>query len=246
MKGVPGGPQADRADVTGAHAPPTVAVAELPTRRRRIRVPQDPIRAVVLGLCLPLAILVLALASSQPYSPVLLVGMAALMGGIGFAAVRAARPAVSAVPVVVRKQDSMMDVLVSRELARARRLGTSLSVASVSLATSDGRRAGARGGLGQVAGEFAGSLRVTDVVAYTRGGLRLTVVLSDTSADDARRLLRRLESQSLIAGRVRVGVASFPEEAVTYRGLRDLASKREQPLAPRLTQTVGAAAPSRG
>ena len=201
----------------------------------------------MLGLCLPLAVLVLVLASSQPYSPVLLVGTAALMAGIGFAAVRAARPAVSAVPVVVRKQDSMMDVLVSRELARARRLGTSLSVASVSLAASaEGRRANARGALSHVAGEFATSLRVTDVVAYTRGGLRLTVVLSDTSAEDARRLLRRLESQSLIAGRVRVGVASFPDEAVTYRGLKDLAAKREQALAPRLAPTVGAAGPGRG
>jgi hypothetical protein len=200
----------------------------------------------VLGLGLPLAVLALVVTSSQPYSPVLLAGTAALMAGIGFAGARAARPTVDAVPVVVRKQDSMVDVLVGRELARARRHGTSLSVASVSLvAPADGGRGRSRATLGEVASDFARSLRVTDVVAYSRGGLRLTVLLSDTSAEDARGLLRRLESQSHIAGGLRVGVASFPEEAVTYRGLRDLAGKREQPVARHLASTAGAARSSR-
>jgi hypothetical protein len=225
-------PRDEIEDKVGARVAPAVAVPDMTPVRRRFRLPAQPLKPVAFGLGALVAVLALYAMASRTDSHVLLGVTAAVATGLALAAVRTARPSVSAVPVVVRKQDSMMDVLVGRELARARRHGTNLSVASVSLASArgDGRPASSSA-MGEVANDFAGALRVTDVVAYSRGRRRLTVLLSDTSADGAHRLLRRLESRPTLAGRVRIGVASFPEEAVTYRALKELAAKREQPLA---------------
>ena len=228
----------DGTDKVGARVAPAVAVPDMTRGGRRFSLPRQPLKPIALGIAALVAVVALWATATRTDSPLLLGATAAMATGLAFAAVRTARPSVSAVPVVVRKQDSMMDVLVSRELARARRHGTNLSVASVSLANArgDGRPAPASA-MGEVASDFAGTLRVTDVVAYSRGRRRLTVLLSDTSADGARGLLRRLEARPTIAGRVRVGVASFPEEAVTYRALRELAAKREQPLEPGRPET---------
>jgi GGDEF domain-containing protein len=92
----------------------------------------------------------------------------------------------------------------------------------------DGRQG--RAVLAEVANQLAALLRVTDVVAYTQGAPRLTLLLSDTSSEEAEALVERLTSHPEIAGRVRIGVASFPDEALTYRALKELAAERERAL----------------
>jgi hypothetical protein len=219
--------RAGAVEEAGARTAPAVAVPDVTRGPRRLRLPRHPLR--VLAPAVLATVLALGVALWGPGDPYVLAGAAALVGGLALAAWGAARPTLSAVPVVVRQQDSMMDVLVSRELARARRLEASLSLASVSLFSPvDGPRS--TGGLAEVANHFAGSLRLTDVIAYRRGASRLTVLLPDTSPEDARALLGRLASHPGVSGRIRVGLASFPHEAVTYRGLGELAASREQPL----------------
>lgn len=122
-----------------------------------------------------------------------------------------------------------LDFVVRRELARARRNARPLAVASLSV-TSD-RRDGFRSRrVDEVARVLAASLRQTDVIACTNERTRLALLLSETSREHADGLLARLKSQPELGRRVHVGVASFPEDGVTWAGLKALARERERPL----------------
>ena len=122
-----------------------------------------------------------------------------------------------------------LDFVVRRELARARRNERPLAVASLSV-TSDRRDRFRSGHLDEVARVLAASLRQTDVIACTNERARLALLLSETSREHADGLLARLKSQPELGRRVHVGVASFPEDGVTWAGLKALARERERPL----------------
>lgn len=125
--------------------------------------------------------------------------------------------------------DLKLDFVVRRELARARRSERPLAVASLSV-VSDRRDRFRSRHLDEVARALAASLRQTDVIARTNEPTRLALLLSETSGEHADGLLARLESQLELGRRVNVGVASFPEDGVTWAGLKDLARERERPL----------------
>ena len=110
---------------------------------------------------------------------------------------------------------------VARELARARRSGLPLAVASVAVPNVRG----ATRHQARIARELGWSLRRTDVIvrAFTD---RLLVVLP--GADEAVALA--VLGRALVGeGRkVRVGAAAFPEDGPTWESLTDVAQRREQ------------------
>ena len=219
----------DRAEMARARAA-SVAVPELRPAKRGCRLPARPVRTFAIYFGVLMTVLALGSIVSRTDSPVILAGATAVVAVLGLVTMGAFPSSFRPVPVVVGKQDSMMDVLIRREFARARRRAENLSVASVSLVPHPYDQSLSSGALAEVVDEFASSLRVTDVIAYGRGGRRLTLLLSDTSPEDARAVVRRLASHPRVGGRVQLGLASFPDEAVTYGGLRDIAAAREQPL----------------
>lgn len=120
-----------------------------------------------------------------------------------------------------------MDALALMEISRARRAERPLSVAILAL-----HSAGRRNDLGDVARAFAATLRSTDVIGYTRRN-QFCVLFVETgplAAIDALKRLQR-ELEPAIAGRVSVGIASFPEDNPTWKGLRAVALERQRPLA---------------
>jgi hypothetical protein len=220
----------DRAEIADTRAASGVALPELTPAKRGFRLPARPVRAFAIYFGVLMTVLALGFMVSRTDSPVIIAGAAAVVAVLGLVTMGAFPSSFRPVPIVVGKQDSMMDVLIRREFARARRRAANLSVASVSLVPRPDDQSPSRGALAEVVDEFSSSLRVTDVIAYGRGGRRLTLLLSDTSPEDARAVMRRLASQPRVGGRVQLGLASFPDEAVTYGGLRDIAAAREQPL----------------
>jgi hypothetical protein len=117
-----------------------------------------------------------------------------------------------------------IDELGRRELIRARRVERHLTVASISLAPQR-----LRTDMQRLAVELGGALRETDLIGFA-GGSRLLVVFTETSAPEARaawtRLLAALDPA--LAGRLRIGFSSFPEENPTWHGLKALAIERER------------------
>ena len=121
--------------------------------------------------------------------------------------------------------ERVLDALAAHELGRARRYERPLTLVSMSVR---GRRAGGREELVRM---LAGSLRGSDLLGSAADG-RVHVVLPETSGESAQVLLPRFSSAlpAALAERVRVGVASFPEDEVTWVGLKDCAAAREEPV----------------
>jgi lipopolysaccharide/colanic/teichoic acid biosynthesis glycosyltransferase len=156
---------------------------------------------------------------------------------------------------VMVHDERILEALAAHELGRARRYERPLTLVSISLS---GRRTSGRDDLVRT---FAGSLRGTDLLGTAADG-RVHIVLPETSGEAAQVLLPRFSSKlpPALAERVRVGVASFPEDEVTWVGLKECAAAREEPVSaanrdrdggdgngsrPRLPAVDGRAAPSR-
>jgi hypothetical protein len=125
---------------------------------------------------------------------------------------------------------SDLDSVAAAELARARRHRHSLSVVTASTEEPIGLfRRYPR--LRKTAALFASSIRVNDVVGYLSRN-RIAVVLPYTdrigSISVVTRVLEALEEE--LYPFVRVGAASFPDEEVTWEGLKWRAAARELPL----------------
>lgn len=129
-------------------------------------------------------------------------------------------------------QVTSLDDLASRELARARRAGRPLSVVSLSLDHHS-----VLGALMQqkevaaAAADLMAVLRQTDVFGY-RGSNRFVALLVETSGTAAVGAMYRLVSEldSGVARNLRAGIASFPDDNLTWEGLKELARERERPL----------------
>lgn len=111
---------------------------------------------------------------------------------------------------------------VAREFAHARREASELSVASLSVPAERGttRR------LAGIARELVPGLRRSDVIVRAVTD-RLVVVLPRADTDVAKAVITR----ALAHGDpdVLVGIATFPEDALTWAGLKDVAREREAP-----------------
>jgi lipopolysaccharide/colanic/teichoic acid biosynthesis glycosyltransferase len=114
---------------------------------------------------------------------------------------------------------------VARELAHARRESWPLSV--VSLSVPVGRGSSRR--LAKVAQELVLSLRRSDVIVRALSD-RLAVVMPRLEGEAARAVLARALDGSEES--ILVGIATFPEDGLTWAALKDAARQREQPWAP--------------
>jgi hypothetical protein len=73
-------------------------------------------------------------------------------------------------------------------------------------------------------------VRVTDIVGYV-GPSRFALILPETPHTDADAVVHRLRGAlGDLGARIRLGYASFPDESVTWVGLKALATERERPL----------------
>jgi len=124
---------------------------------------------------------------------------------------------------------------VARELARARRDGSRLTVATITVPKA---RATARR-LARIAHELIADLRRTDAVVRAVTD-RLLVVLPGGDHDVAMAVIARV-----LAGRqgeVLVGTATFPEDGPTWEALKDVARERERPWPWMQDEGVGSGA----
>jgi hypothetical protein len=82
-------------------------------------------------------------------------------------------------------------------------------------------------------------LRQSDLLGH-QGASRLVAVLPETTGGDASLLVKRIHAllDPELAGELKFGIASFPDEEVTWVGLEGLALRREAPV------VVGAASPA--
>jgi hypothetical protein len=131
-----------------------------------------------------------------------------------------------------------LDDAAAEELTRARRYERPLAIVSMSIAPeiSSGSRADDHP-ISEVAAKVALCLRRADVVGYA-GPARLIVLLPETTGKDAIRFIVRLGAVLPIgvAEVLRVGIACFPTEEVTWVGLKSLGQERERPLREFLEQ----------
>lgn len=129
-------------------------------------------------------------------------------------------------------QVTSLDDLASRELARARRAGRPLSVVSLSLDHHSMLKAlMQQKEVAAAAADLMAVLRQTDVFGY-RGSNRFVALLVETSGTAAVGAMYRLVSEldSGVARNLRAGIASFPDDNLTWEGLKELARERERPL----------------
>lgn len=138
-----------------------------------------------------------------------------------------------------------LDVLVRKELSRARRAERPLTVGSLRLQGVPRRHE-----LKEIAVRLQDTLRETDLVAYA-GGRRFYILFAETSRPDADAASERLRASlsPVVAERLEVGFAAFPDDNPTWEGLRQLAQMREQAAATfELTpaRDEGAAVPQAG
>lgn len=122
------------------------------------------------------------------------------------------------------------DLIVERELARARRDELPISIASISL-TAGRRRFVQRRALVRVAHAIVPHMRRTDAVGLSFGQ-RLILLLPETGRHQAIRALDRVGRilDSLGDVSVQVGTASFPEQGVTWEQLKSIAYDQEGPM----------------
>ncbi len=121
-----------------------------------------------------------------------------------------------------------LDDSAGNELTRARRYNRRVAVL---VATLDGNHPG----VDHLANELRDALRVSDIVGRSRGHC-VIAVLPETTADGARAFLRRLAAgmDADRAEAVFVGVASFPDDGVTWVGLQLAARGAQAPLSDSL------------
>jgi hypothetical protein len=122
------------------------------------------------------------------------------------------------------------DHVVAGELTRARRY--EYPVTTVTIAVSEGAsRAHADALIAQVAKSLLQCLRQSDLLGYA-GQTRLVALLPETETDAAKELLLRLRGilPATDLSLLQVGLASFPDEEVTWIGLQGLAASREAPF----------------
>lgn len=122
----------------------------------------------------------------------------------------------------VSREHVALEERVRTELTRARRYERPLSVISFAVE----RRVGSPRLAVTVGRAMADSLRITDFVGVTDQG-HAVAVLPETGRDVLSGLLSRVEEQVGRSGvRGRLGYASFPDDAVTWRELTDVAFGR--------------------
>jgi GGDEF domain-containing protein len=116
-----------------------------------------------------------------------------------------------------------LDDWVRTELNRARRYERPLVVVS---ATLHGRRE-----LDSLSRELETALRMSDVIGRS-GRNTLVAVLTETTGVGARQFLTRLSIDVAedVARATSVGVASFPEDAVTWLALQSVATAEQESL----------------
>jgi lipopolysaccharide/colanic/teichoic acid biosynthesis glycosyltransferase len=172
-----------------------------------------------------------ALATGYLFFPAVL--LTAALVAVAAVLIRDGRELISSVPAAVLRDDrSALERIAEREFNRARRHERPLTILSLVLTPSAGRSSrGSRGELDVVAQELAASLRRTDVVALEESS-RLAVLLPETSGSEAEGLLMRILPHLVSSGRLRVGAATFPDDDVTWIGLRAVARDRERPVDP--------------
>jgi hypothetical protein len=126
---------------------------------------------------------------------------------------------------------SSLEVLVRKELSRARRGERPLTVVSLRLEGIPRRQE-----LAEIAVSLQAKLRETDLIAYARGR-RFYILFAETSRSEADAAWARLQEalSPAIAQRLVVGFAAFPDDNPTWEGLRELAQAREQAATIELT-----------
>jgi lipopolysaccharide/colanic/teichoic acid biosynthesis glycosyltransferase len=142
---------------------------------------------------------------------------------------RTTRDATFESPEGLVTDEAVLDRIVARELARARRYGRPLALLTVSVDAGATRSDGAAPEMATVGRALVESLRVTDVVAQVEPR-RVLAALPDTTraaaAALAARIVGRLEPAT--RSRLRVGVAAFPQDEVTWLGLQGAAIEDEK------------------
>jgi lipopolysaccharide/colanic/teichoic acid biosynthesis glycosyltransferase len=150
-------------------------------------------------------------------------------GGIG-AADRRRDTGVAVDPGVIT-DESVFDLVVGRELLRARRYVRPVTAVSVALDVDAANAARADVDAVELANELVHSLRETDYVAHIERE-RLLLLLPETTLDAARGLTNRLLGAlgADLVLRLRVGFAAFPDDDVTWVALRAYAVADERPV----------------
>lgn len=117
-----------------------------------------------------------------------------------------------------------LETLAATEVTRARRHERPLTVWS--LRVDGGHEVAA-----EVASTVARCLRLSDLLG-SAGRSKLLAVLPETTAEESLAVLQRVDQALADAhvGRIDIGVASFPDDELTWIGLRNAARKSERPL----------------
>ncbi len=130
--------------------------------------------------------------------------------------------------------EQVFEELAAREFGRVRRYERPLTLLSLKVADGYPPPAVSRQ-VDEVANMVSSYLRQTDLLGRTAGG-RLLVLLPETSREDVSGLIARLGTvlpeakQGLV-----LGIASFPEDDVTWVGLCALAQESEAPFHQQVT-----------
>jgi hypothetical protein len=138
----------------------------------------------------------------------------------------------AALPWVEQGNPPVLDLeAVSGELNRARRYQRPLSILTIALPTAERSPLARRRVASDLAASLSMCLRQSDLLGH-QGASRLVAVLPETSGGDARLLRGRVHAllDPDVAGELKFGIASFPDEEVTWVGLEDLAVSREAPV----------------
>ena len=130
------------------------------------------------------------------------------------------------------RESVLLDERARTELTRARRYERPLSVVAVQVEGRGKRGAREAASAGHA---LTRELRTTDVVGVTEAGYAIAI-LPETGHDVVADLLSRLAASVLETGtRGSIGLATFPDDAVTWGELQRAATRRAVPL----TATVG-------
>lgn len=130
------------------------------------------------------------------------------------------------------------NVVVEREIARARRLDLPLSIGSIALSTSGRPPRGHHRTLERIAQALKPHLRRTDALGVSLSR-RLILLLPGTTEAQAEQAIHRLAPvlHSTEEPTLLIGTASFPKHGVTWEQLLDVCRHREHPLRVQSLQT---------
>ena len=130
-------------------------------------------------------------------------------------------------PDRLERESLLLEERASTELTRARRYERPLSVVTVKVDAGGKRAVHEAANAGHA---LARELRVTDVVGITEAG-DAVAILPETDRDVVADLVGRLAASVLAAGTTgSIGTATFPDDAVTWRELKQAAAERGVPL----------------